>query len=78
MAEIDKNGVDQINQHVKNPVVSIYDKLSSKNPQAFTLIKDEFDHIIEFVNKVNNEWRQPDGSQEPSVIVNNKVYTPAD
>ena len=78
MSVISKDGVDQVNQHVKNPLVNIYDKLSSSNPTAFNLIKDEFDHIMDFVNKVNGDWVEPGGDTMPTVIVNNRPYVPVD
>ena len=78
MAVIDKDGVNQINQHVKNPLVNIYDKLSNSDPKAWTLIKDEFDHIMDFVNKVDNNWQRPGGDQVPRVTIDNIPYGPVD
>ena len=78
MSVISRDGVDQVNQHVKNPLVNIYDKLLGSNPEAFNLIKDEFDHIMDFINKVNGDWTEPGGDQMPTVIVNNRPYEPVE
>ena len=78
MAVIDKDGVNQVNQHVKNALVSIYDKLSVSDPKAFALIKDEFDHMMTFVNTVGSDWQRPGGDQVPRVTIDNIPYSPAE
>ena len=46
MAKIDQDGIKQIKQHVMNPMTSLYEKLDGN---AFESIRDEFQHIVDFV-----------------------------
>mgnify|MGYP007026218312 CR=1 FL=1 len=72
MAQIDADGIKQLEQNVKTPLSSIYDKLSKEG--NFNLIKDEFDWIMSFINNdVGSKWEQV-GATEPTVIINNRLY----
>ena len=73
MAKIDSSGLARFQNGVKNPLISIYDKLEKIG--KFDVIKDEFDHMMSFVNEVET-WED---SSEPdiNVIINDVAYKPA-
>ena len=73
MAKIDSSGLARFQNGVKNPLISNYDKLEKIG--KFDLIKDEFDHMMSFVNEVET-WED---SSEPdiNVIINDVAYKPA-
>ena len=72
MAKIDNDGVQQINQHVMNPMKSIYDKLDS---DSFNLIRDEFQHVVDFVKTVDTKWNR-DNAEYLQVNINGRTYVP--
>ena len=76
--QISKEGVADVIQNVRNPLVSIYDKMQAKGGQklGFSDIKEEFDWIMKFTKDVE-EWQET-GVNDPTVIVNNKVYKPSE
>lgn len=74
MAKIDPDGLRKFTNGVKNPLVSIYDKMEKQG--TFDLIKDEFDHMMSFVNEVET-WKD-DTAQEVKVVINDIHYKPAD
>tara|TARA_R100001079_G_C4450188_1_gene153301 strand:+ start:2970 stop:3197 length:228 start_codon:yes stop_codon:yes gene_type:complete len=73
MAKIDTDGLNRFQNGVKNPLISIYDKLNKIG--KFDLIKDEFDHMMSFVNDVQN-WEK-DTTQDVKVVINDVSYKPA-
>ena len=73
MAKIDSEGLSRLQNGVKNPLISIYDKLEKIG--KFGLIKDEFDHMMAFVSEVET-W-QDDTSQNIKVSINDVPYKPA-
>ena len=73
MAKIDNDGVQQINQHVMNPMKSIYDKLDS---DSFNLIRDEFQHVVDFVKEIQGKWFIDD-QDNIQVLINGKIYNKA-
>ena len=75
MAKIDADGVNKIQNGLKTPLISIYDKLT--NSGDFSNIKDEFDHMMSFINDMQTNWKD-DKSQEIKVIINDVSYKPAD
>ena len=72
MAKIDSSGLARFQNGVKNPLISIYDKLEKIG--KFDLIKDEFDHMMSFVNEVET-WKD-DLSQDVKVVINDVSYKP--
>ena len=72
MAKIDQDGVHQINQHVMNPMRSIYDKL---DPKTFEVIRDEFQHVVDFVKDVDSKWTKDDADYL-QVNINGRTYIP--
>tara|TARA_Y100001963_G_scaffold103141_1_gene141967 strand:- start:90 stop:314 length:225 start_codon:yes stop_codon:yes gene_type:complete len=74
MAKIDNDGVKQIEQHIMNPMTNIYEKLDSEN---FELIREEFQHVVDFVKKVQTDW-YIDDQDNIQVLINGKVYRKAD
>ena len=69
MARIDTNGIAELNEKIKNPLESIYDKLEAKG--IFNEVADEFDFIYRFLENVENNWdRVEDGTSKPTVVVN--------
>ena len=73
MAKIDSEGLSRLQNGVKNPLISIYDKLEKIG--KFGLIKDEFDHMMSFVNEVET-WKD-DTEPDINVIINDVAYKPA-
>jgi uncharacterized protein YutE (UPF0331/DUF86 family) len=73
MAKIDTDGLNRFKNGVKNPLISIYDKLDKVG--KFDLIKDEFDHMMNFVNDVE-KWEE-DTTQDVRVVINDVAYKPA-
>ena len=73
MAKIDNDGVKQIEQHIMNPMTNIYEKLDSEN---FELIREEFQHVVDFVKKVQTDW-YIDDQDNIQVLINGKIYNKA-
>ncbi len=74
--QISRDGVAELQKNIKNPLVSIFDKFQASGKLSFEDIRDEFDWMMKFVKDVD-EW-QDSSSDEPTVIVNNKVYKPSE
>ena len=75
--QISKDGLAEIQKNIKNPLVSIYDKFQRTGQLKFEDIRDEFDWMMKFVNKDVGGWQET-GVNDPTVIVNNKVYKPSE
>ena len=73
MAKIDSEGLNRFKNGVKTPLISIYDKMEKAG--NFSLIKDEFDHMMSFVNEVET-WKD-DTEPDINVIINDVAYKPA-
>jgi len=73
MAKIDSEGLNKFKNGVKNPLISIYDKMEKAG--NFSLIKDEFDHMMSFVNEVET-WKD-DTEPDINVVINDVAYKPA-
>ena len=54
MARIDTNGIAELNENIKNPLTSIYNKLEAKG--IFAEVADEFDFIYRFLETIESEW----------------------
>jgi len=80
MARIDTNGIAELNEKIKNPLTSIYDKLEAKG--IFAEFADEFDFIYRFLEDIENNWDTSGlGSgkeKEPEVTVNGTPYKPVE
>ena len=75
MARIDNDGVAELNEKIKNPLVSIYNKLEAMG--EFDTFADEFDFMYRFLDDVENNWnRVEDGTSKPTVVVNGQEYKP--
>ena len=77
MARIDNDGINEINEKIKNPLEHMYNKLEKK--KIFNDFKDEFDFIYRFLEDINYKWEKIDGdspSISPTVIVDGKEYSP--
>ena len=76
MARIDQDGINEINEKIKNPLESIYNKL--ENRKMFQDFADEFDFIYRFLESVETEWDTPGGLRQsaPKVVVDGKEYQP--
>ena len=74
--QIDKEGIELLNERIKNPLNSIYDKLEAKG--IFDDVADEFDFIYRFLESVETEWDTPGGLRQsaPKVVVDGKEYQP--
>ena len=73
MAKIDSEGLNRFKNGVKTPLISIYDKMEKAG--NFSLIKDEFDHMMSFVNEVET-WKD-DTEPDINVVINDVAYKPA-
>ena len=78
MARIDQDGINEINEKIKNPLESIYNKL--ENRKMFQDFADEFDFIYRFLDTINNEWQKVNentlANPTPTVTVDGKEYRP--
>ena len=76
MARIDTNGIAELNEKIKNPLNSIYDKLEAKG--VFGEVADEFDFIYRFLESIETDWDTGGlGSakeKEPEVTINGVPY----
>ena len=75
MAKIAADGVNKIQNGLKTPLISIYDKLSKSG--EFSKIQDEFDHMMAFIKDMETNWKN-ENSQDIKVVVNDIHYKPAD
>ena len=75
MAKIDQDGIKQIKQHVMNPMTSLYEKLDSK---SFESIRDEFQHIVDFVKNIETDWKVDGLDENMQVVINGKIYKQID
>ena len=79
MARIDTNGIAELNEKIKNPLTSIYDKLEAKG--IFAEFADEFDFIYRFLETIESEWDTHglgSGERVPEVTVNGTPYKPVE
>tara|TARA_R110000824_G_scaffold60492_3_gene161645 strand:+ start:681 stop:950 length:270 start_codon:yes stop_codon:yes gene_type:complete len=80
MARIDTNGINQLNENIKNPLENIYKKLESKG--IFAEFADEFDFIYRFLESIETDWDTSGlGSakeKEPEVTINGVPYKPVE
>ena len=78
MARIDTNGIAELNEKIKNPLESIYNKLEAKG--VFNDVADEFDFIYRFLESIPEEWDTHGlGSakeKEPDVVINGTPFKP--
>jgi|MDSZ01.3.fsa_nt_gb hypothetical protein len=78
MARIDQDGINEINEKIKNPLESIYNKL--ENRKMFQDFADEFDFIYRFLDTINNDWQKVNentlANPTPTVTVDGKEYRP--
>ena len=73
MAMIDEQGIQEINEKIRNPLESIYNKLDSKG--QFGEVSEEFDFIYKFLSEIENNWDRSTKA-DATVIVNGKAYKP--
>jgi len=89
MAAIDKDGRDELQNRIKNPLEHLYDKLSKLQitlnkdhkkgstitVDAFSMAGggDVFGSIYEFLEEMNG-WATPGSPKAPSVTVDGKVF----
>ena len=81
MAKIDQDGINEINEKIRNPLESIYDKLEKKGSVTFHDVKDEYEFIWNFLEQINESWVLDTGNNmanpTPTVTVDGKEYKPA-
>jgi len=72
---IDEQGIQELNDKIKNPLNSIFDKLEATGD--FGKISAEFELIFETLNKVQ-QWDRPNIQTSPpkNVVIDGKLYTP--
>ena len=74
MSRINNDGLQELIKNIKNPLTSIYDKAERKGSLTWSDMKDEFDFIYRFLDKIENDWDTSETTSDPTVIVNNKVF----
>ena len=76
MARIDTNGIAELNEKIKNPLNSIYDKLEAKG--VFGEVADEFDFIYRFLESIETDWDTSGlgtaKEKDPEVTINGVPY----
>ena len=76
MARIDTAGIAELNENIKNPLESIFDKLEAKG--IFNDFADEFDFMYRFLESIETDWDTGGlGSakeKEPEVTINGVPY----
>ena len=72
---IDEQGIQELNDKIKNPLNSIFDKLEASG--EFGKISGEFELIFQTLNEVQ-QWDRPEEAQAKpkSVLIDGKLYTP--
>ena len=80
MARIDTAGIAELNENIKNPLESIFDKLEAKG--IFDDVADEFDFIYRFLESIPTDWDTHGlGSakeKEPDVVINGTPFKPVE
>ncbi len=80
MARIDTNGIAELNEKIKNPLTSIYDKLEAKG--IFGEFADEFDFIYRFLESIETDWDTSGlgsaGEKIPEVTIDGTPYKPVE
>ena len=71
MAKIDQDGINLIKQHVMNPMSNLYTKLDTK---SFESVREEFQHVVDFVKKVETDWKVDGLDESMQVVINGKIY----
>ena len=71
MAKIDQDGINLIKQHVMNPMTNLYKKLDTK---SFESVREEFQHVVDFVKKVETDWKVDGLDESMQVVINGKIY----
>ena len=78
MSKINSDGLQEIIKNIKNQLESIHSKMEKKGSLTWADMKEEYDFIYRFLDKVQNDW---DVSEYPKddvkVIINNKMYKEA-
>tara|TARA_Y100000593_G_scaffold9906_1_gene17945 strand:+ start:2569 stop:2811 length:243 start_codon:yes stop_codon:yes gene_type:complete len=76
MSKISNDGLQELTKNIKNPLDSLYDKVTKKGSIRWSDMKEEYDFIHKFLTRISNEWDTSgsDSAPDPTVIVNNKVY----
>ena len=57
MAQIDNDGIQLINQKLKNPLESIASKLEKAGVMG--QVTEEYDLIYRFFEEIENQWNRP-------------------
>ena len=79
MATIDTDGLNQLTSKVKGPLDVMWQKLENLGVSEQFL--EDYSYINKFLSEVERWPRQSEnveGEIEPQVIVNGKIYKPAD
>ena len=72
---IDEQGIQELNDKIKNPLNSIFNKLEGEG--NFNIVAEEFDFIFKFLGEIEN-WDRPNiqASKPKNVVIDGKLYTP--
>ena len=73
MSKISKDGLQEVITHIKNPLESIYDKFEKKGSLRWSDVKEEYDFIYKFLDRISS-WEEDGESENPEVVVNGKTY----
>ena len=76
MSKINNDGLQELTKNIKNPLDSLYRKVTKKGSIRWSDMRDEFDFIHKFLSKIENDWEisETNTPVDPTVIVNNQIY----
>ncbi len=73
MSKISKDGLEEVVKNIKNPLESVYDKFERKGSLRWSDVKEEYDFIYKFLDKIAS-WEISEEPKNPEVTVNGKTY----
>jgi hypothetical protein len=73
MSKINSDGLQEVTKNIKDPLESIYNKFQRKGSLRWSDVKEEYDFIYKFLDKITS-WEIGDTPREPDVTVDGKTY----
>ena len=71
---IDREGLQELQTRIKNPLESIFDKFEKKGTLSFEDVKEEYDFMFRFLEDVQNWSNDTITAPDPVITVNGKNY----
>tara|TARA_Y100000593_G_scaffold87210_1_gene167313 strand:+ start:2374 stop:2613 length:240 start_codon:yes stop_codon:yes gene_type:complete len=77
MSKINRDGLQDLQKNIKGPLESMYNKAQKGGSLTWADMKDAYDHMYRFLEDIESKWDvQETMTQDPTVIINNKVFEP--